>query len=324
MKQIRCYSKHLILAVGLQIFSISVWADWMQGIFDRAPLAGPCRKEPSVPEISLTDLWQEAIRLKENKNYCEAAAHYRKIRINELVGKKVSLAWLGEIESYFYQYDYDRFFDSALDYMQLRRGSEYESRVHYLVLKAVHELIQETKDLANPWLQFALGVHPEQLATDSPKNLLKFRSYFERHLESEYTIEVHDFLEQAKNHFNSDYLKQARQLVMRREYAPAIVRYQFLLNLGPEFGEQGVATYELVQALLEFSYNVIRPNVIATPKLARWLSTSEDEVTLQRREELAGVLQKQAERLFKMMCEKLPTDPWTNRGRRDFGISCEK
>ncbi|GIL17641.1 MAG: hypothetical protein BroJett040_13920 [Oligoflexia bacterium] len=307
-----------IIIITILLMSTAAHGDWMQGIFDKAPLAGPCRKKIDVPRKDVDQLWKDATQLKEDRKYCESAAYYHVLIGEAQTPEQISSAWYQKIESFFFQYDYDKFFETALDYLESRKGSHLAEKVHYLVVKAVNELMQENRDLSNPWLQFGLGIHPEQFAKDAVKNMMKFRSFIEAYPQSEYLVEVQSYLNGAKITFNSDYLKQSRMLVLRREYAPAIVRYQYLLNLGLDFQERGVATFELIQLLREFSYSVQNENIVSTQKLARWLTTAEIEVTTSKRQMLSQTLFTQSQKLLQLMKEKMPNDPWTKRAIEYF------
>lgn len=316
-KKLRFASLALLLIVGMSLKSGAAWSD---DLFGREPLAGPCKEQDKVEPLSISELWLRADKLKENKKYCEAADHYLEIMINSLSPEEKSRAWYQRIESFFYKYDYEQFFSEVESFYNDRKESPHWEGIHFMLMRGMNELLSKSKTLDNPWLQFALGIHPEQISGDSIKKIYRFKSYLELHPNSPNTPLVRGYLEQARHHFNEDYLSQARLLVLKREYAPAIARYQFLLKEGPEFADFSVATYELLQVMLEFSYTVLDERILSIEKLGRWLGVSPQTIDGAKRLQVSQTLQEQSQKVLQMMMAKLPNDPWTAKAKSEMGI----
>jgi outer membrane protein assembly factor BamD (BamD/ComL family) len=289
-------------------------------VFGREPLAGPCTTKTTVRELALPELWKTANHLKEQRQYCEAADYYLKIMIDTLEAAERSEAWYQRIESYFFKYDYENFFFEVETFYRERKEASQWEQIHFLLMKGLHELSAKPKSLDNPWMQYSLGIHPEQLSTETIKGIYTYRSFLEKFPNSQNAIFVRGYLDEARVDFDESYLKETRNLAMRQDYAPAIARYQFLLKQGPEFNEFPVATYELVQLMMEFSYAVIDANRVSKEKLARWLGVKSDLVDLEKRLQISKSLQSESEKIVKMMVEKIPNDPWTEKAKHEFGF----
>lgn len=307
----------LVMTLGLLQNSRAAWSD---DLFGREPMAGPCKEQGEVESLSIPELWLKADKLKENKKYCEAADHYLEIMINSLSSKEKSKAWYHRIESFFYKYDYEQFFSEVESFYNDRKESPQWEAIHFMLMRGMNELLSKSKTLDNPWLQFALGIHPEQISGDSIKKIYRFKSYLELFPNSFNAPLVRGYLEQARLHFNEDYLSQARLLVLKREYAPAIARYQFLLKEGPDLAAFSLVTYELLQVLLEFSYASLDERIVSSEKLARWLGVSPESIDKDKRLQVSQTLQDQGQKVLQMMITKLPNDPWTTKAKNEIGI----
>ena len=187
------------------------------------------------------------------------------------------------------------------------------------MLKAVTEIARKNPIMENPYLLYGMGAAPEQFNQDSPKQILKYRAFLEKYPNSIYKDEVYSWLNEIRSYFNSDYANDIRMMVMRREYAPAISRYQFLLSQGPYLPQFTLYVYECIQVMREFSYNLSDEKIVNNAKLARWLVTTEDKINVSTRQMVQTKLLEQSALLLKNLIEKFPNDEWTKKAIRNFG-----
>lgn len=314
--------RHALLIHFIMMVSFFVEAAGLGDFFGGSEIqSGPCnsRKKEDIPNLEYHQLVQMADQLKEAKQFCKAVQYYKVARSESLVASEVSQYWVQIIESYFYQYDYERFFDESFTFLDLRRGSEKIEYINYLMLKGITELARLNPDMSNPYLQLGLGASPEQFNQDSPKHVLKYRAFLEKYPNSKYRLEVQSWLTEMREFFNLDYARDIRMLVMKREYAPAISRYQFLLSQGPSLPNFTLIVYECINAMREFAYFAQDERTVPSSKLARWMVTTEDKINSDMRTMIQEKLIQQSNVLLKNLLEKFPEDEWAKKALSDFG-----
>jgi outer membrane protein assembly factor BamD (BamD/ComL family) len=319
--------KHIyfILFVVL-VFAVSYFAE-ADGISDlfgsKEPPPGSCaalKKKINIPEIPIVDLIQQGKMYKEKRLFCEAAAYFKEaITLMEKAEERTS-PWVELIESYFFQYDYQEFFDEALSFLSERAGSPEMEYIHYLALRGVYELAKNDPSIHSPWVQFALGANPEQFNLDSIKNMLKFRSFFETYPQSQWIAQLRAYHQEIRYYFNQDYLSEGRLLAAQNEFVPAIVRFQFLLNQGPSVADFSRVIFDCLVTVRTFADNLENELKVPAKKLARWLLTTEDKITTQKRSEIKRTMQLQARNLLNTLVSKYPEDKWTRKAVNLFGL----
>lgn len=281
---------------------------------------GPCTKKYEVTESRLDLLASIASERKLNRKYCEAIAYFDKIIINTDNAKQLSWALSEKIESSFFQYDYNAVFQDAEYFITKRPSSEFEEKVRLTLVKAVHELAAQDPKLDNGWFQFALGIQIEQMSSESFKANYSILNFIQKYPNSPEVPVLRSWLQELQQGFTVNLISDARKSRMRRDYVPAIVRYQSILKQGPTFPDFSVCVFELIQTLSEFSFFAEDPTIVPNHKLAIWMMTTEDLITNDSRTRLKVQLDSQARALYKKLIDEMPNDPWTERARHEFGF----
>jgi len=306
----------------LIVFFISYFAEaaGIGDLFDASAAGGACnpKKKEDIPNLSSSEIAKKGDDFANLKYFCKAVQYYKAAQKKTSDEKEINTLSIKIIESYFYQYDYEKFFDESFLFLSESKEQNRFEYVQYLMLKGVTELSRLNKNANNPYLQYSLGASPEQFNQDSPKHLLKYRNFLEKYPNSQYGQEVSSWLAEMKHYFNVNYAKEVRIMVLRREYAPAISRFQFLLSQGPALQDFTLIVYECIKTMREFAELVTNENAVASSKLARWLVTTEDKVSPTAREMVQRKLFEQSEVLLVNLIEKFPEDRWSIKAQNEF------
>lgn len=280
----------------------------------QAQSVGACKTQDQITEENPILLKKVALKNFEQKKYCLAAVQFLRLSLFTETPKDRFWAFMMQSESYFNTYDYESFFQKALWILdQKTEFTEYNERVHFLLMKSLWEQSLEWKDISNPSIQYLLGIHPEQLNEASNKNQLKLRSFLDAYPNSIYQAEVLSMQKQIRSLFNEDYAAKARRLWAQRDYAPAIARYQFLISQGPQNKDLALHYYELIATLSDFEFWIPDLNKISNEKLSRWMATSTSQINTEVRLRLKEQLFTQRKFLLLTMQKNLPNSFWTKK-----------
>lgn len=306
-----------ILVVQIFLSALFLIPNISYGIFRKDIPAGPCPyKKYEINIIDANELNHLGDELMIKQRYCEAIAYYTRAKIETLTPEPRAYAWYRIVEASFYQRDYERLFRETDNYLKEKPNSLYSDRVYYLGIKGYFEQVELTRGESSESIQRLLGLYDAQGDTENTQFTLptySFKDFLKRFPESRYAHDINQMWKDLRVLMVDKVLAEARNLVLRREYLPAINKLKMIVNQGPIVEQFAEALFELIKITEWFGYALITEGRLSDWKLAKWLMVSEAEITPDLRKQISKKLLSQAAQMKTMMREKLPDNSWTQR-----------